>query len=114
MPDDVAYKGARGGDYGSPAEQREWMRKGTQQRSRDGLLRQFQKLESGNGNSEAFREGYDRIRWTEPQPWRTCLFCGMTRESVAQRPDPWAHEVAGDATPVDICDPCTKERLHDT
>lgn len=61
---DVAYKGARGADYGSSPEQREWMSKGTQKRQKGELMRQFQKLESGTGNSPEYRTNYEKIDWS--------------------------------------------------
>ena len=60
MPEEI-YKGARGNDYGSPAEQREWMKKGTQQRKKANLMRQFVTGDGVKGATPEYRENYDRI-----------------------------------------------------
>lgn len=43
-----------------------------------------------------------------------CKFCEEEKPDVEMRPDPWAHEVEGDETPVPICDDCARQRFEDS
>lgn len=52
-----------GADYGSPDQQQKYLK--SKHRQKGQLMKQFCKLESGLGNSDAFRENFDKIDWSD-------------------------------------------------